>query len=82
MKEQEIAFIVFTSWDFREAPGGNWLSGGLEKTVQPLNDEDYKLCLIVRALTLDPPIVKPLGILIDATDVASRQRAVCLTPSF
>ena len=81
MKEEKIAFIVLTSWDFSPGVGGNWLSGGLDKTLQPLNDEDYRLSLVVRALTLNPPIVRPLRLISDETDRASGQRALCLSPS-
>ncbi len=82
MKEKKIAFIVLTSWDFRPGNGGNWLSGGLDKTLQPLSNEDYRLSLVVRALTLNPPIIQPLDVIASEEDSPSKQRALCLTPSF
>jgi hypothetical protein len=81
MRDEKILFLVLTNYDFRSVAGGAMLSGGLQNTLQPLTDEDYRMSLVVRALDLSPPMVKPMGIIADETDPATRERALCLTPS-
>lgn len=81
MKEERIQYLVLTNYDFRPANGGDWLSGGLDKTLQPLNDEDYRMSVVVRAFGMNPPIVKPLRLISDESDRVTGQRALCLTPS-
>jgi hypothetical protein len=81
MKKQHIQYLVLTNYDFRPAQGGDWLSGGLNKTLQPLSDEDYRMSVVVRAFSMTPPMVKPLRLINDETDRVTKQRALCLTPS-
>jgi hypothetical protein len=81
MKEEGIGFLVFTNYDYKPGKGGDWLSGGLDKTLQPLSDQDYRMSLIVRALTLQPPMVRPLQLISDETDAVTLHRTLCLTPS-
>lgn len=81
MKEQGIGFLIFTNYDYKPGSGGDWLSGGLDRTLQPLSDQDYRMSLIVRALTLEAPLVRPLRLISDQTDKVTGHRTLCLTPS-
>jgi hypothetical protein len=80
MRQKNIGFLVLSSSDFGISAGGYWSSGGLNQSLADLDERDFKLSLVVRALTLDPPLVQPMKVFIVENDGPSRQQALALTP--
>jgi hypothetical protein len=80
MKDRGVDFIVFNSWDYREAGGAMWFSGGLQQAMAQIPDEDVRLSLVVRAMDREPPLVKPMKVVAAEKDARSGEKAIVLSP--
>jgi hypothetical protein len=81
MKEKQIRYVILTSRDFGRGAAGYWSSGGLNRTLSLLDEDEARLCLVMRALVYEPPLIKPLQIQAIETDKKTGERAMCLTSS-